>query len=120
MRTGCEQFLRCANHRRDNAFRVAGTAAPNKFVVLARAKERWNRVHVRGERNERLTPGGQDIVAIGRGGNALNAAVVARGERRQMDKEVVAHIFFVVRGRLDVHERASEFEKIHSKSDISG
>jgi hypothetical protein len=31
---------------------------------------------------------------------------VARGEGGQMREEVVAHIFFVVGGRLDVHERA--------------
>ena len=31
-----------------------------------------------------------------------------------MVKQVVAHIFFVVRGGLDVYQRAREFENIHS------
>src|SRR5713101_8937422 len=31
-----------------------------------------------------------------------------------MCEEVVAHIFLVVGGRLDVHKRARQFEKIHS------
>jgi len=31
-----------------------------------------------------------------------------------MREEVVAHIFLVVSGRLDVHKRACQFEKIHS------
>jgi hypothetical protein len=69
---------------------------------------------VRGERNDRLIPSGEDIVAIGRGGDALDSSVVTRGQRRQMGKQVAAHIFLVVRGRIDVHERAREFEKIHS------
>ena len=59
-----------------------------------------------GERDHRLTPRGEDVVAVEFGGDALDVAVVARGEAGQMRKEVVAHIFFVVGGRLDVHERA--------------
>src|ERR1041384_7628413 len=32
-----------------------------------------------------------------------------------MRKKVVAHVFFVVGGGLDVHKRARQFEKLHSR-----
>ena len=73
-----EQFLRGGDHRRDDPLRVAGTAAPNEIAIFARTKKGRNGIHVRGERDDGLTPGGEDIVAIGFGGDTLDAAIVAR------------------------------------------
>ena len=70
--------------RGDDALGVAGAAAPDVFVVLARGEERRHGIHVGGERDhERLAPLREDVEAARLDFDALDAAVVAGGERRR-------------------------------------
>jgi len=61
---------------------------------------------VRGERHNGLSPARKDIVAIRLGGDTLDLPAVQSRASGQMREQVVANIFFVVGGRLDVDERA--------------
>jgi hypothetical protein len=75
---------------------------------------------VRRERDDRLAPEGEDIVTIWFDGDALDLAVVPRGNDGQVRKKVVPHFLFVVRGRLDVDERARQLGQIHCHLTFSG
>src|SRR2546427_684922 len=101
-----EESSHRSDHRSDDALGIAGTAAPDEIAVLVRTKERWHGIHVRGKRHSGLTPEREDIVPIGFGENAFDLPVVPCRKGRQMREEVVAHIFFVAGGRLDVHKCA--------------
>ena len=46
--------------------------------------------------------------------HAFEAARSARRENGQLREQKVGHVLLVVGRRLDIHERARKFEKIHS------
>jgi len=75
---------------------------------------------VRGEGDDGLAKGDEEIVAIGRGGEALHPGVVARGQRRKMREEIVRHRLFMAGGRIEINERARECEQIHAYLILSG
>ena len=107
--------------RGDDALGVAGAASPDVLVVLARGEERRHGIDVGGERDDqRLAPLGEDVEAPRLDFDALDAAAVARGERRQVVVEIVADAFFVVGDRFDIDQRAREFEDVHKMSERGG
>src|SRR5579859_2098320 len=110
----CEQFLRRCNHRCDDPLRVASAPPKNIFLVFGRTEIGRNCVHVRRQRHHRLAPRRKKIVAVLLCRHAAHAPVASRRQRRQMRKQVVAHVFLVVRRGLDIHQRACQFEQLHS------
>ena len=68
---------------------------------------------MRGKSDYGFAPEGKNIVAIRFRGDSLDAAVMPRSKRGQMREQIIAHVFLVVGGRLDVHKRARQCEQIH-------
>src|SRR5690349_17883971 len=54
-RAAGEKRFRCNNHRSDDALGVTGAAAVDVGTVFARGEKGGNGVHVRGERDVRIT-----------------------------------------------------------------
>src|SRR6516162_9521948 len=111
-----KQFFRGPQHRSQNTLGVAGPPAPDKVRILARGKEWRHGIHVGGERDNGLAPGGEDVVAIGCRGNALEVAGMPSEERGQMREQEIAHRLLMVSGGFDIDESARQFERIHSRS----
>ena len=87
--------LRAAPRRRDHggddALGVAGAAAPDVVVVLARGEERRHGIHVGGKRDgERLAPLREHVEAARLHFHALERAAEPRGQRRQVVEQVTA------------------------------
>ena len=57
-------FSAARNHRRDDAFRVAGAASPNEIGVFERREKRRDSIHVRRKGDDGLAPARKYIVAI--------------------------------------------------------
>ena len=88
--------------------------------VFAGGKERRDRVHVRGEGDDGLAEGNEEIVTLRRGGQALHPGVVAGGQRRKMREEILGHCLFVAGGRIEINERPRKCEQIHAYLILSG
>src|ERR1700682_114184 len=79
------------------------SAPPEVSGVFARSKERRHRVHVRGERDERIAEGCEHVEPIRSDVHALDTALMFGGKSRQMRAEILAHAQFVLSDGLDVH-----------------
>jgi len=104
---GSEKRFRGVDHGSDDALGVATAAAVDVRVVLGRGKIGWNGVHVSGEGNDRVAEGKEEIVAIGCGRLALEATVVAIGERGEVREKEVNNGLFATGGGIEVDESAS-------------
>ena len=62
---------------------------------------------------ERLAPLREDVEAARLHFHALDAAAVARGQRRQVVEQVIADPLFVIGDRFDIDQRARELEYVH-------
>src|SRR5579883_1547424 len=104
------------NHRGDDALGIACAAAPDVLLVLARAEERRDGIHVGGKRYRRpFAETREHIVAARLDLDQLHRAASAHGQRRKELVEVLADALFVVGDRFDVDQRAREFKYVHSR-----
>lgn len=109
-----EQSFGGMNHGGDDAFGVATAAAVDVGVVLE-GREIWrDGIHVGGKSDDGIAEGEEEIVAVGRSGDALEAAVVAMGQRGEMRKKKIANRLFVSGGGIEIDERTSQSKKVHS------
>jgi hypothetical protein len=69
---------------------------------------------MRGKRNSRLAPPSQNIITAWLDGNQLGVTAMFHRQLREMSEECIAHLFFVLRDGFYVHQRAREFENVHS------
>ena len=110
------QTLRRLDHRRDDAFGVAGAAPPDMLGVLARRDERRHRIDVRRQRDAKtVAPLREHVEAARLHFHALHAAAETLRQRRQAIVEIVADPLFVIRDRFDIDQRARELEYVHIK-----
>ncbi len=83
-------------------------------LVFAEGEERRHGIDVGGEGDrEVLAPLREDIEAARLHFDAFDAAAEVGGQRRQVVVEVIADAFFVIGDRLDIDQRAREFEDVH-------
>src|SRR5712675_1662106 len=108
-----KELLDSANHGGNDAFGVARSSPPEKFIVFVQGKEGRHGVHVRGECHDRLAPARKNIEALRLHWHTFDATAVFSGERRKMAKQEFASLGFVVGHRLDVNERARQLKQIH-------
>ena len=119
-RAAVQQRFGGGDHRGDDALGVARAAAVDMRGVFAGGKERRDRVHVRRKRDDGLAESDEKVIAIGRGGLALDLGVVTRGQRRKMREEILGHRLFLAGGRIEINERARQCEQIHAYLILSG
>ena len=98
-----ERLAHGEDHGRDDAFGVAGSAAPDARVVLARREERRYGIEMRGERDGGGAPVREHVEAAGRDGHLLHRAAGFRGERGEVVVQIHAGFEFVARDGLDIH-----------------
>src|SRR5260370_42267247 len=70
-------------HGGDDALGIAGSPAPNEFIVLARRNERRNRIHVGRESDMGFAETGENIPAVRLDFESFDDAVVVRANPRE-------------------------------------
>ena len=67
------------DHGGDDAFDVAGTAAPDEFLIFRRWKKWRDGIEMGGERHQGLAPACENVEAVGLNLNQFHRAVCSDG-----------------------------------------